>query len=160
MHFPVEPEQAAVGIQNRCGVVVDPGRAALKKRGHDDSAGFPRHAAQPFAGGAGDRFGEIKEFGVLTLTKVGRAEQLLQANDLCPAGGGLLNPGDRLVEIRLGFGIAAHLHQADGHGIRLLKCHLERRLPGRCGAWFEIIVNSNAGAATAFQGFAPLANQG
>ena len=128
VHFAVKSKQAAVGVKNGCGVVVNPGRPALEQRSHDRGPRLSRDLAQALAGRARNRFGEIEQCGVLALAEVNGTEELLQANDLSAARGSLLNTGDRLGDISLGFGITAHLHEADDYGVRWWSCHRETHL--------------------------------
>ena len=123
MHFPVEPEQAAVGIEHDRRVVVDPGGAAFEERSDDYRAGLLREAAQLFAGGTGNRLGEVEELGVFTLAEIGRAEELLQTHDLGPGSRRLLDAGDSLVQVGLGLGRTTHLHKAESYFVRLLIRH-------------------------------------
>ncbi len=114
MHLAVAADDLPGLIDDRGSVVIDARRATLEDRRDDDD--FPRlgHGAERFSGGAGNRFGEIEKFRVLGLTRVARAEQLLGADDLRAAPGGLLDFGDCLVEIEPRLRRTAHLDEADG----------------------------------------------
>ena len=114
VHLAVAADDFAGLVDDGGGVVIDAGRAALEDRRDDDY--FPRlgHGAKRFGGRAGNRLGEIEKFRVLDLTRVMRAEQLLGADDLRAAAGGLLDFGDSLVEIEARLGRTAHLDEPDG----------------------------------------------
>jgi hypothetical protein len=114
MHLAVVADDFPGLIDNGGSVVIDARRATLEDRRDDDD--FPRlgHGAERFGGGSGNRFGEIEKFRVLGLTRVVRAEQLLSADDLRAAPGGLLDFGDCLVEIEARLGRTAHLNESNG----------------------------------------------
>src|ERR1039458_1775415 len=114
MHLAVAADDFPGLIDDGGSVVIDARRATLEDRRDDDD--FPRlcDGAERFGGGAGNRFGEIEKFRVLGLTRVVRAEQLLSADDLRAAPGGLLDFGDCLVEVEARLGRTAHLNEANG----------------------------------------------
>ena len=45
MHLAIFPEQRAVGVNDRGGVVIDAGGALLEERGDDDDSGLARDFA-------------------------------------------------------------------------------------------------------------------
>jgi hypothetical protein len=70
--------------------------AFFKERTDDDDVELFGQLAHDGGGGAGDGFGEVEQVGLLFAAEVLGAEQLLQADDLGAAGGGLRAPFPRL----------------------------------------------------------------
>ena len=56
---------------------------------------------------------------ILDLAEVLAAEQLLEADDLGAAAGGLTHARKRLAHVLLGVERAAHLHQTEGDAVRV-----------------------------------------
>ena len=90
-------EQGAIGVEDEGRVVVDARGAALENGADDDGGMFRGELGEGLAGGAGDGFGEIEDFGALPLAEVLRAEEFLNADDLGAASGGF-------ADAPLGFG--------------------------------------------------------
>ena len=122
MHLAVAADDFPGLVDDGGSVVIDAGGATLEDRRDDDD--FPRlgHGAERFGGGAGNRLGEIEKFRILDLARVMRAEQLLGADDLRAALGGLLDFGDCLVEIEARLGRTTHLDEPDGDLVGA-RCH-------------------------------------
>src|SRR5208282_1310514 len=123
VHLAVAADDFAGLVDDGGGVVINAGRAPLEDRCDDNY--FPRlgDGAERFGGGSGNRLGEIEEFRVLGLTRVMRAEQLLRANDLRAAFGGLLDFRDRLVEIEARLGRTTHLDEPNDDLVSV-RCHV------------------------------------
>ena len=111
VHFAVEARDAAVGLEDGGGVVVEAWRTALEERGDDDDLFLAGDSAEALGGGAGDGLGEVEEGNVFTLAEVLSAEELGQADDVGALAGGLADAVRRLVEISVGVGAAAHLDE-------------------------------------------------
>ena len=89
VHLPVEAQKRAAGVDHRRGVVVHARAAPLEHGANDRHVQFACQARQRFRGRAGHRFGQGEQLRVLLAAEVLRAEQLLEADDLRPAAGGL-----------------------------------------------------------------------
>ncbi len=113
VHLAIEPGEGAVFVQDGGGVVIKPGRAALKERGDDDDFFFAGDCAEAFGAGTGDGLGEIEERGVFALAEILRAKELGQADDVRAFAGGFADFVGGLIEIGIGIGAAGHLDQAD-----------------------------------------------
>ena len=94
--------------------MINAGGSFFEERSDDHHLLLARNFAQRFGRWSGNRFGEFEELDVFGLTEVLRAKELLQANDLRAAFGGLTDARDCFLEIRLGLLLATHLHQTNG----------------------------------------------
>ena len=87
----------------------DPYRAAW-----DGSVGpAARYFAERVGCRPGDCFRQLEELNVFRLTKILRAEELLQTNNLRAFLCRFADAGDRFFEIDVRLGLTAHLDQAD-----------------------------------------------
>ena len=122
MHFAVNAEQRAVGVDDDGRIVVDARRAPLKQRSDDD---YPQLGGQPAkrcGGWTGDGFGQIEERGIFLAAEILRAEQLLEADNLRPAASGLADAPFGFGQVLVGVDGAGHLDEADAEfgGVHLL----------------------------------------
>ena len=122
MHLAIATNDFAGLVDDGGGVVVNAGRAALEDRSDDDYFARLRDRAERFSGRAGNRLCEIEKLWILDLTRIMPAEQLLRADDVGATLGGLLDFGDRLVEIEARLGRTTHLDEPDGDLVRV-RCH-------------------------------------
>ena len=118
MHLAIDAEQRAVGVENRGGIVIKTGGAALKERSDDHDAQLARQLAQRFGRGPGDRLGEVEAVVIFLAAEILRAEQLLQADDLRAEFGGLANTAHRRGQVFPGIERAFSLDQPDGEFLR------------------------------------------
>ncbi len=122
VHLAVEAAQGAIGVQDRGGVVVDAGGAALEQRCDDHYAQIARHRAECARRGPGTGSARSKEVGVFFAAEILRAKELLQTNDLSAAPGGFADAHGCLRKILTRIGRATHLHESDAdffrHGTR------------------------------------------
>ncbi len=120
VHLPVLAHQRAVRIHDGGGVMINPRRAALEKRGDDDHPALPRDLAERGGRGAGNRLRQREVLVVLDLAKVLRAEKLRQADHVRPLARRVAHHGARVGQVRVRVGSTPHLDDAeDGfHGIR------------------------------------------
>ena len=122
MHLAVAADDYPGLVDDGGGVVIDAGRAALEDRRDDNYFARLGDGAERFSGRAGNRLGEIEKFRILDLTRILAAEQLLRADDVGAALGGVLDFGDGLVEIEARLGRTTHLDEPNGDLVRL-RCH-------------------------------------
>ena len=77
------PSSAAVGVDDRGGIAIDPGRLPLEDRHDEDHRQLARQrAACASVVGPGNRLRQVEAVALLRLAEVRRVEQLLQADDL------------------------------------------------------------------------------
>ena len=115
VHLPVLAEIPAVGVDDGGGVVIQPLGALLEERRDDHDAELGRERGERLGGRAGDRLGQIEEPMVLHLAEVLATEELLQADDLRAARGGIADALHGLLHVDVGFDIAVMLYQAERH---------------------------------------------
>ena len=113
VHFAIDPQQRAIGVDDQGGVVIDARRAPLEDRPDDGHLEFPRQARETFGSGPGNRLGQIEQGGVLLLAEVLRAEQFLDADDLRALASGFANAPFGLGEVFVGVLRTSHLDQTD-----------------------------------------------
>ncbi len=117
VHFAVEAGDAigpvAGEIEDGGGVVVEAGRAALKKAGDEDELHFGDHGGERMGGGAGDGLGEVEEGVVFALAEVLGAKKLGQADKGCAVFPGFADAGEGFREIGGRVRLAGHLDQGD-----------------------------------------------
>jgi len=114
MHFAIEAEEGTVGIDNRCGIMIDTGSAFFKEGSNDDCAVLFREFLESFGSWPGNWFGEFEIFMVFGLAEVLGAEEFLGADDLRALFGGALSGGERFLKICGGVRGAGGLDEADG----------------------------------------------
>src|SRR3984885_10666113 len=146
VHLAVAADDFAGLVDDGGSVVINAGCTPLEDRRDDNY--FPRFGdgAECFRGRSGNRLGEIEEFRVLGLTRVMRAEQLLRANDLRAALGGLLDFRDRLVEIEARLRRTTHLDEPDDDLVSV-RCHDNCDSNRASPTLSSMTVDSNARAA-------------
>ena len=84
------PSSAAVGVDDRGGVAIDAGAPAARRSARSSTtASSFASACIASVVGPGNRLGEVEPLALLRLAEVRRVEQLLQADDLRAAAGGL-----------------------------------------------------------------------
>jgi hypothetical protein len=89
VHFAINAQQTAVGINHRRAVVVKAGAAPLEEGSNDDDLEAAGQLLQDGGAGAGDRLGQFKMRVVLALAEILGAKKFLRANNLsAPPGGG------------------------------------------------------------------------
>src|ERR1019366_2372239 len=89
VHLAINPAQRAIGIKNRCRIVVDAGCALLEERRHQNNFILPRRRRQLFRAGPRNRFGQVKQIRVFALAEILRLEKFRQADDVRPLPSGL-----------------------------------------------------------------------
>ncbi len=114
MHLAVFAEERTVGIEDRAGVVIDTGSAALEYG--NDQGDFLLFGDLPelFGCGTGDGLGKVEQFGVFGAAKVFAEKQFVQRNDLGAARGGFADFFDCFREILFRVLRAIHLHESNG----------------------------------------------
>src|SRR5262249_32315178 len=128
VHLAVEAAQTAIRVEDDRAVVIHPGGAPLEQRRHHHRAGLPRYLRKALGRRARNRFRQVKEPGILRLTEITSAKELLQTNDLSSGVGGLPDAVDRFVQIGGWFRATSHLDQSQGHAARWWRCHLRSLL--------------------------------
>ena len=90
VHLAVFAEVGAVGVDDSGGVVVEPLGALFEHRADEHHAQLlgQRHEV-PRGGAVGDGLGEAEVLIALLVAEIERGKKLLEANDLCAAGGQL-----------------------------------------------------------------------
>src|SRR5580704_9612511 len=146
VHLAVAVDDFARLVDDGGGVVINAGRAPLEDRCDDNY--FPRlgDGAERFGRRSGNRLGQIEEFRVLGLTRVMRAEQLLRADYVRAAFGGLLDFRDRLVEIEARLRRTTHLDEPDDDLVSV-RCHDNCDSNRASPTLSSMTVDSNARAA-------------
>ena len=114
--LPVDAEDAAVGVDDRAGVVVGVVRA-LEEVDRDDDTELLRERGHPRHGRPVERLGEgeVLALPVHEREEVGR-EHLLRQHDLRAGRGRLAHDAGGLLEVLLAVPAAAHLGRGDGDG--------------------------------------------
>ena len=109
------PASRAVGVEHHGRVVIQPGRTALEQRTDDHHAVLARGRGQRLARRAGNRLGLVEARVIFALAGILPGKQFLQADDVRAGRGRFGNPRQRLVDVLLLVGDAAHLHQRNVH---------------------------------------------
>jgi len=78
VHFAIFAEEAAVGVENGAGVVVDAGGAALEKRNDKNDFFLFRYFGEGVGCGTGNRFGKIEKIGIFLAAEIFAPKQLMQ----------------------------------------------------------------------------------
>src|SRR5262245_53049965 len=89
MHLAILTDDLSGSIDGHSRVVIDTGGSLFKQRSDDHYLLLFGNFAKSFAGGAGYSFRQFEEVDIFRLAKVLRAEELLQANNLCAFFGSL-----------------------------------------------------------------------
>ena len=113
VHFAVQSRNRSVIFENRRRVVIEPRGAPLEQRRYDDDLLLPCHRAQLLRARPGNRLGQIEQRDILALTKILRAKQLRQADDIRALPRRLPHALRGLLQIGVRIRSAAHLHQPD-----------------------------------------------
>jgi len=113
VHFAIDPQERAIGIDDQGGVVIYTRRPPLENRPDDGHLEFPRQPRETFGSGSGDRLGQIEQAGVLLAAEVLRTEQFLDADDLRALAGGFADAPFGFGEVFVGVLRTGHLDQAD-----------------------------------------------
>src|SRR5580704_10560312 len=114
VHLAIAAGERAIGIDNRGGIVIDAGTAALKNGNDQDNSALARDGGEGIGGGAGNGFGEGEEIGLFFAAEILGTEKLGQADDLRAARGGIANFRGGAREIFFGVGGGTHLNQTHG----------------------------------------------
>jgi hypothetical protein len=94
VHFAIDAEQFAVGVDDGGGVAVDAGRFALVHRNDEDDFELGRECAQDFSRLTGNFFREIEVFLLQRFAEVRGVEELFEADDLRALGGRITDASD------------------------------------------------------------------
>ena len=151
MHFAVDAGDAAIGVDDRSGVVIDTRGPALEKRSDYDGFCFLRNAAQRFGGGARYRFSQFEIGSVFALAEVLRAKKLRQADYLSAGARGFFDARGRVREILGRLGADGHLHQSNveferrGHDTKIYtkkrckarRCERASFIRSQCFSFFD-----------------------
>jgi hypothetical protein len=113
MHLAIFAEKFSVGVDDRSGVVVNPGPPFLENRRDDDHTKLPRYFAESRCRFSGNFLGQPEVGVIFRLTKILRPEKFRQTNNLCALPRGLPNEIDRVREIFVRFRAAPHLDERD-----------------------------------------------
>ena len=105
VHLPVFAEEPAVGIDDGRGVVIESFGALLEQRGDDHDAQLGGQLAQRLGRRARNRLGQLEEPVVFGLAEILAAEELLEADDLGAATGGLADPLTAFPMLASGSGV-------------------------------------------------------
>lgn len=103
MHFPIDAEKGAIGIDDDGGVVIEPGGPLFEQRGDDHDTVLAGEALEQACGGAGDGFSQFEILVVLGLTKVNRWTEFLGADDLRTSADRSLGELKGFLEVFFGF---------------------------------------------------------
>jgi len=74
VHFAIETEQGAIGVNDSSGVMIKAGGALLEKRSDDDDALFFGQLLECFRARSGNRFGQSEMVVVFGLAEVLRTK--------------------------------------------------------------------------------------
>ena len=91
VHLAIHAEQAAVRVDDRGRIAVDAGGLPFEDRHDEDDLKLARERLHGVGGRTGNRLGQVEALAVLRLAEVGRVEELLEADDLRAASGGVAN---------------------------------------------------------------------
>ena len=103
VHLAVDAEQRAVGVEDRGGVVIEAGGAALEQRGDDRPRQFARPACPALRSTGRESARRDRTVVIFLAAKILRAKQLLEADDLRAARGGFANAAHGRGEIFRGI---------------------------------------------------------
>ncbi len=96
MHLAIDSAQRAVRIENDRRVVINPRRAFLEKRCHQNDFVLTRGGGEFLCTRTRNRLGKIEERSILTLTEILRLKKLRQTHDVRAAFGRVRNAIERL----------------------------------------------------------------
>lgn len=123
VHFAVEASDAAIGIEDNSGVVIETVCAAFEQWYNNDNPVFFGNFLQGCRGRARDGFSQCESVVFFSLAGVLGVEDFLQADNLCTSSGGFPNSVDGALQVDVRLWHAGHLTEGGtnlwlaGHGI-------------------------------------------
>ncbi len=123
MHLAIHAEKAAVRVDDRGRIPVDARRLAFEDRHDEDDLKLARERLHGVGGRTGNRLGQVEALAVLRLAEVGRVEELLEADDLRAAFGGVANQRPGTPQIGSWVVVGVILNDSDGERLEIAIGH-------------------------------------
>src|SRR5713226_1070259 len=114
VHFAVFSEERSVGVEQRAGIVINAGSAALEERNDQRDFLLFCDLRELFRGRSGDRFRKIEKVGVFRAAKIFAVKQFVERDDLRAARSGFTDFLDGARQVFFRVRRAFHLHEPDG----------------------------------------------
>lgn len=111
VHFAVDAQEGAVGVDDGGGVVIEAWGAFFEQGGNDDDTVFFGEGLKCLGAGSGDGFSKLELGVILRLAKVLGAKKLLGADDLSPLFGGFCGQIEGVAKVHIGIGVAHGLQE-------------------------------------------------
>src|SRR4029079_17739977 len=122
--FAIHTQERSVGVDDRGRIAIHTRSLTLEHWHHDDHFQFARELLHRVRARARNGFGQVEAVAFLRLAEVGRAKELLQADDLRALGGGLAHQFLRAAHVLLQVCARVVLNDAYGE-----LAHINSQLP-------------------------------